>query len=105
MSVEALLAPGTQWSQNPIVSLPAAYAPRTYGAVINAADVSAVAATNCRREIFLRDIAYSLPGEPIVMSEIDRYLYFPSPAKPQRGHCPARRRFRFDNQSRIAGVC
>src|SRR3954447_16616526 len=61
-SVLAALAPGTQWSQKPNVSLPAACAPRTYGAVINAADVSAVAATNCRRESFLRDMTYSLPG-------------------------------------------
>src|ERR1700704_666113 len=58
-SVLALLAPGTQWSQKPIVSLPAACAVRIYGAVISAADDIAVAATNCRRESFLRDMAFS----------------------------------------------
>src|ERR1044072_9930327 len=59
-SVEALLAPGTQWSQKPIDSLPAAWAPRTYGAVTRAADDSAVAAMNCRRESFLRDMWFPL---------------------------------------------
>src|SRR4051812_42197414 len=59
-AVEALFASGTQWSQSPIESLPAAWAPRTYGAVIIAADVSAVAATNCRRESFLWDMAFPL---------------------------------------------
>jgi hypothetical protein len=83
-SVLVLLAPGTQWSQKPIESLPAAFAVRMYGAVINAADDSAVAATNCRRESFLRDMIYSLPGEPIVMSEIRLlFLFLHLPAGPQ----------------------
>src|SRR6478736_3609256 len=39
-----------------MVSLPAARAVRIYGAEISAADDMAVAATNCRRESFFRDI-------------------------------------------------
>jgi hypothetical protein len=58
-SAQALFAPGTQWSQKPIASLPAAWADRTNGAVINAADDSALAATNCRRESLFRDMAFS----------------------------------------------
>jgi hypothetical protein len=55
-------------------SLPAACAPRIYGAVISAADDSAVAATNCRRVSFLRDIAFS-PCEPNAM-EISFLVFF-----------------------------
>jgi hypothetical protein len=33
------------------------------------------------------------------------FLFLHLPAWPQLGHCRAPRRFRFDNQSRIAGVC
>jgi hypothetical protein len=47
------LAPGTQWSQAPIVSLPAAWAPRTKGAVSEPAaktgGVSAAAFNKVRR--------------------------------------------------------
>src|SRR5579871_6138310 len=57
MSAEVLLAPGTQWSQRPIESLPAACAVRRYGAEISAADDNALAATNSRRESLLLDIA------------------------------------------------
>jgi hypothetical protein len=60
-----LLAPGTQWSQKPMVSVPAARAERTKGADISAADVSAVAATNCRRDSFFRDMAFPSQGEPM----------------------------------------
>jgi hypothetical protein len=44
----ALLAPGTQWSQKPIESLPAALAVRTNGAA-SIVDAAAVVATNRRR--------------------------------------------------------
>src|SRR5262245_44953155 len=47
----ALLAPGTQWSQKPIDSLPAALAVRTNGAASSVADAAADVATNRRREI------------------------------------------------------
>src|SRR4051812_45557768 len=50
----ALLAPGTQWSQKPIESLPAAYAPRTKGAESSAVDARAVRATV--RRVTVRDI-------------------------------------------------
>ena len=43
------MAPGTQWSQNPTDSLPAACAVRTNGAAIMVADAAADAATNRRR--------------------------------------------------------
>ena len=46
---EALLAPGTQWSQKPIDSLPAAFAVRTKGAATSAVVVSAVLSRNVRR--------------------------------------------------------
>src|SRR5262245_58046705 len=46
---EALLAPGTQWSHKPIVSLPAACAVRTRGAAIVAAAAAVVAAMKRRR--------------------------------------------------------
>src|SRR5581483_10096978 len=49
----ALLAPGTQWSQKPIDSLPAAPAVRTNGAAIMVAEAAAVLATKRRREILL----------------------------------------------------
>src|SRR5204862_6332770 len=48
----AALAPGTQWSQKPIDSLPAAWAPRTNGAP-TIADARTVPAITRRREIFL----------------------------------------------------
>src|SRR5215510_1695031 len=45
---EALLPPGTQWSQKPTESFPAACAPRTCG-MASAAAVAAVAAVVCRK--------------------------------------------------------
>src|SRR6185312_10519169 len=45
----ALLAPGTQWSQQPSVSFPAAYAPRTYGAASTAVDARAAVFNTVRR--------------------------------------------------------
>src|SRR3954452_8037891 len=103
-SVLAALAPGTQWSQKPNVSLPAACAPRTYGAVISAADVSAVAATNCRRESLLRDMTYSLPGANHDERNSACCCYF-SICRPSSDGCRALWRFRLVDQSRIAGVC
>src|SRR6476620_9265807 len=57
-----------------MVSLPAARAVRIYGAEISAADDMAVAATNCRRESFFRDIWHSSlvsqsrsDGNPVVI--------------------------------------
>ena len=50
-ALEALLPPGTQWSQNMIDSLPAACAVRTNGAAI-IAEAAADVATNCRRVNF-----------------------------------------------------
>src|SRR5262249_42918281 len=47
--LEALLAPGTQWSQKPIESLPAAWAPRTYGIAMTAVE----AAAKKRRRVIL----------------------------------------------------
>jgi hypothetical protein len=47
------LAPGTQWSQKPIESLPAAFAVRTNGAAIIVADAAAVVATKRRRLILV----------------------------------------------------
>jgi hypothetical protein len=44
-----------------MVSEPAARAERMKGADISAAEVSAVAATNCRRDSFFRDMA--LPSQ------------------------------------------
>src|SRR5580704_9913739 len=48
-TVVALFAPGTQWSQKPIESLPAACAPRTCGAAMPI-DATAVLAKKLRRE-------------------------------------------------------
>src|SRR5438477_10204937 len=59
----ASLAPGTQWSQNPIESLPAAWAPRTNGAEIIVADAAAVRVVNCRRVSPFFDMAF-LPIAP-----------------------------------------
>src|SRR5215831_5297181 len=52
MASDPLLAPGTQWSQKPTVSLPAACAPRTKGAATKAVDAAAVPTANRRRVIF-----------------------------------------------------
>src|SRR4051794_3300313 len=55
-----------------------------YGALINAADDSAVAATNCRRESSLRDMAFS-PGEAFVVSQIALlFLFLHLTARPKR---------------------
>ena len=76
----ALLAPGTQWSQKPIDSLPAACAVRTNGAAIMVADAAAVVATKRRRVMLLLDMPVlpenvvpgglcdPLPGLPICVS-------------------------------------
>src|SRR6185295_8703906 len=46
----ALLAPGTQWSQQPSESEPAAWTPLTYGAVIAAAEPRAAVLRTARRD-------------------------------------------------------
>src|SRR5262245_55217569 len=56
--LDALLAPGTQWSQNPIESLPAACAPRTYG--IARIDAAVVARNRRRVNLLLRMMQSSL---------------------------------------------
>src|SRR5215470_3737897 len=82
ISVEVLLASGTQWSHKPIDRLPAAFAVRTKGALIIAADDSAVAATNCRRVSLFRDMAcLSLIGQSDC-SEIPLVFGFISQPKP-----------------------
>ena len=48
---EDLLAPGTQGSHKPIVSLPAACAVRTKGAAIDAAAVDVLAPTRLRQDL------------------------------------------------------
>src|SRR2546423_4652795 len=50
-ALEVLLAPGTQWSQKPIASLPAACAPRTYGAATSAVVARAAVFSALRRVI------------------------------------------------------
>src|SRR5947207_11874706 len=60
---EALLAPGTQWSQKPIESLPAACAVRTNGAAIIVADAAADVATKRRRVI----LAFFMGLSPVVV--------------------------------------
>src|SRR6516165_3156930 len=59
-SVEAVFAPGTQWSHNMSDSLPAAWAVRTNGAASVAADAAAVLPTNCRRVSFVFRISIPL---------------------------------------------
>jgi hypothetical protein len=68
--VMAVLAPGTQWSQNPTVRLPAAPAVRTKGAATVAADAAADVAMNLRRVkvflvicVFSRSLRLLLCGE------------------------------------------
>src|ERR1700738_5106384 len=100
-SVLALLAPGTQWSQKPIVSLPAACAVRIYGAVISAADDIAVAATNCRRESFLRDMAF-LPGEPIGELKLLCFWFIYQPGR--KPDCWPLRRFDLIIRAGLPGV-
>src|SRR5882757_2519268 len=56
----ALLAFGTQWSQKPTESLPAAWAPRTKGAATIAVDRAAVLATKRRRLTLLEAIQFLL---------------------------------------------
>src|SRR5260221_13816461 len=51
MASMPLLAPGTQWSQNPTDSLPAAYAPRTNGAATRADERAAFLETKQRLQI------------------------------------------------------
>src|SRR5258708_7045341 len=60
----ALLALGTQWSQNPIESLPAAWAPRTKGAATMAPDRAAVLATKRRRLTLLEAMQFLLIAVP-----------------------------------------
>ena len=60
------LAPGTQWSQKPIDSLPAAWAPRTKGAAIMVAEAAAVRLVNCRRVSPFFDMAF-LPIAPALL--------------------------------------
>ena len=52
-AARTLLAPGTQWSQKPMVSLPAAYAPRTDGSQLGAAEVAVVAKKRRRENVLL----------------------------------------------------
>src|SRR6516162_47913 len=59
--LEALFAPGTQWSQKPIESLPAAWAPRTYGIAMTTVEV---AARKRRRVILLLSMMQSSHGVP-----------------------------------------
>src|SRR5215467_8941346 len=72
--LEALLAPGTQWSQKPIESLPAAWAPRTYGIAMTAVEA---AAKKRRRVILLLSMMQSSQGVPARAPPI---LPRPSPA-------------------------
>src|SRR5215216_2342099 len=62
---------------------------------MSAADDSAVAATNCRRDSFVRDI-----GLPSLLSEI-----ILPPSDPASKVCAKVRRFRPRDQSRIDGGC
>src|SRR6516225_3065796 len=64
---DALLAPGTQWSQNPIESLPAAWAPRTYGMAMTAVEV---AARKRRRVILLLSMMQSSHWVPALAPPI-----------------------------------
>src|SRR5262245_49012182 len=59
-----LLAPGTQWSQNPIEILPAALAVRTNGAAIMVADAAAVVAMKRLRVILFCVISVSSFSDP-----------------------------------------
>src|SRR5882724_4742774 len=65
----ALLALGTQWSHNARVNLPAAWAPRTNGAAMNAVDAAAVPATKRRRAILDEAMLSSL------LSALERDLW------------------------------
>src|ERR1700761_2843252 len=70
-----------------MVSLPAAWAERTYGADISAADVSAVAVTNWRRDSFFRDMAFPSQGEPMTEQK-SLLLLLLSPPGPARDRAP-----------------
>src|SRR5512140_2109002 len=63
--VSALLAPGTQWSQQPSVRLPAAWTPLTYGPVMTAAEPRAAVLRTSRRE--KRERAIGCPPGMIVV--------------------------------------
>jgi hypothetical protein len=81
-----------------MVRLPAALAERTKGALIIAADDSAVAATNCRRVSLFRDMAcLSLVGQS-KCPEIPLVVVFASQPK-------LREDFVVRDQIRIAGFC
>src|SRR5260370_5120263 len=85
-----------------MVSLPAALAVRIYGADISAADDMAVAATNCRRESFFRDIWRSSLGS---QSRWKSRFYF-SFRRGRPGQALHRGMgFPCEDQIRIAGVC
>src|SRR5438477_4231577 len=71
----ALFAVGTQWSQKPTESLPAAWAPRTKGAAIMAVDKAAVLATKPRRLTLREAICCLLCGDPHSGSWRSRYAW------------------------------
>src|SRR5579864_7356130 len=73
--VSAMLAPGTQWSQHPIVTLPAAKAPLTCGAARAATVAAAPRASAVRRVTFVRAIT-----APHRLLLIDRRIHEERPA-------------------------
>src|SRR5262245_44084485 len=93
---DALLPPGTQWSQKPTDSFPAACAPRTCG-MASAAAVAAVVCRKRRRVCGLVRIEKILP-----LFATPPLLFRPPPARDGR---PARRRVPYGSLGQSPGLC